>query len=141
MSITIDESTPYGERAARRLRDERIIWLTTVSPAGEPHPRPVWFLWDGDNFLIYSRPDTHKLVHIENNPRVALSLDGDSHGGNIVVLTGRARIDHTAPPANQVADYVTKYTTGMERINMSPEQFAGSYSVAIRVEPNRLRGH
>ena len=41
----IDDSTPAGRRAARRLTEETIGWLTTVSPSGTPHTSPVWFLW------------------------------------------------------------------------------------------------
>ena len=73
----IDLSTDFGKHVDRRLQEEWIIWLTTVGEDGTPHPRPVWFLWDGETFLIYSRPDTHKLDHIARRPRVALSLDGD----------------------------------------------------------------
>jgi PPOX class probable F420-dependent enzyme len=42
----LDESTEWGARAARRLREEIIGWLTTVSPEGAPQPVPIWFLWD-----------------------------------------------------------------------------------------------
>jgi hypothetical protein len=34
--------------AAQRLRDELIVWLTTVSRHGQPRSSPVWFWWDGD---------------------------------------------------------------------------------------------
>ena len=36
--------------AAKRLRDELIVWLTTVSRLGQPQSSPVWFWWDGDVF-------------------------------------------------------------------------------------------
>ena len=44
----LDPSTDFGARATRRLNEEIIGWLTTVSPSGQPQPVPVWFLWDGD---------------------------------------------------------------------------------------------
>src|SRR6266581_1156609 len=47
-----DPSTPFGERVARRLRDERLIWLTTVDAKGIPQPTPVWFLWDGARLIL-----------------------------------------------------------------------------------------
>ncbi len=43
----IDEATEFRARAARRLREERIAWLTTVGGSGMPQQVPVWFLWDG----------------------------------------------------------------------------------------------
>ncbi len=136
-----DMTTEFGGRVSRRLAEEGIIWLTTISAAGVPQPRPVWFLWDGDTFLIYSRPNTRKLQHIAHNPQVALNLDGDGLGGDIVVLTGEARLEPEAPPANKVPEYVAKYHAGFKRIRMSAEEFAETYSVALRVTPARLRGH
>src|SRR5207245_2842866 len=60
-----DPSTPFGERVARRLRDERLMWLTTVDANGTPQPTPIWFLWDEatSTFLIYSRSDPKRLEH------------------------------------------------------------------------------
>ncbi|MFQ5612516.1 MAG: hypothetical protein ACE5H9_10325 [Anaerolineae bacterium] len=40
----IDLSTEFGLRVARRLREERIIWLTTLRADQTPQPSPVWFL-------------------------------------------------------------------------------------------------
>jgi PPOX class probable F420-dependent enzyme len=92
-------------------------------------------------FLIYSRPGTAKLRHIAERPQVALNLDGDGQGGDIVVFTGQAGIDPHAPPADQVPAYVAKYQPGFARIRMTPAEFARSYSVALRVTPLKLRGH
>jgi len=140
MAITIDTTTPFGERAARRLRDEGLGWLVTVSPAGQPQPSRVWFEWDGDSVLLYSKPDTPKLRNIAANPRVALHLDGDDLGGDLVILQGTARVSDD-PPADQVPSYVEKYRARMTRNGWSPADFAGMYSVPLRVDPTRLRGH
>jgi PPOX class probable F420-dependent enzyme len=139
--MRIDTSTEFGGRAARRLRDEAIYWLVTVAPDGTPQPSPVWALWDGDTLLIYSQPDTPKLRNIARQPRVALHLDGDGRGGDIVIVTGEARIVPDAPPADRVEPYVAKYREGMRRIGMTPQAFARAYGVAIRVTPRHLRGH
>jgi PPOX class probable F420-dependent enzyme len=137
----IDLTTTFGRRVAQRLAEERIIWLTTVNAAGVPQPKPVWFWWDGQTFLIYSQPNTHKLQHIARNPKVALNFDGDGLGGNIVVFTGEAHLAPDVPPANEVPAYAQKYQPGFARIGMSAEQFAQTYSVALRITPTHLRGH
>jgi PPOX class probable F420-dependent enzyme len=137
----IDESTEFGRRAARRLREERIGWLTTVSPQGSPTPVPVWFLWDGDrSILLYSRPATPKLRNIEHNPRVSLNLDGNGQGGDIVVCLGTARVSDD-PPAHRVSEYAEKYAPLIERNRWTPESFAADYSVPIRIDLMRIRGH
>jgi PPOX class probable F420-dependent enzyme len=139
--MKLDTTTEFGQRVERRLRDETIGWLTTVGADGTPQPSPIWFLWDGQTILIYSQPNTPKLRNIERNPRVALNLDGDGRGGDIVVLTGEARVDRDAPGAADHTEYLEKYRQGIERIGMTPKQFAASYSVPIRMTPTKLRGH
>lgn len=139
--MQIDPSTPFGERVTRRLRDEQIGWLTTVGHDGTPQPSPIWFLWDGETLLIYSQPDTPKLRNIERRARVSLHLDGDGQGGDIIVLTGEARIAGDIPPGDQVPPYVEKYQAGIESLGMTPEAFASAYSVPIVVTPTKLRGH
>ena len=37
----LNPENPVHARAAGRLRDELIIWLTTVTESGQPKPTPV----------------------------------------------------------------------------------------------------
>jgi PPOX class probable F420-dependent enzyme len=142
MSFTIDESTGFGARAARHLREDRVVWMTTVTPAGAPVPSPVWFWWDEpDTVLVYSRAGVARLRNLEANPRVALHFPGDGQGGDIVVLSGTAAVDASAGPAHEHAAYAAKYAWGFERIGLSPEEFSRAYPVPLRVTLARLRGH
>ena len=133
-------STPFGDRVARRLRDERIIWLTTVGADGTPQPNPVWFLWDGDTFLIYSLPHAARIANIRRNPRVSLNLDGNGRGGDIVVITGDAHLRPDERPADQMPAYVEKYKDYIEGSFGTPANFAAQYSVPIRITPTKVRG-
>ncbi len=139
MAITIDTTTPFGERAARRLRDEPVAWLITVSPDGQPQPSPVWFEWDGASVLLYSKPNTPKLRNIAANPRVSLHLDGNGNGGDIVIVSGTASLSDD-PPADAVPTYVAKYGAFIAGNGWTPAGFAADYSVALRIAPTRLRG-
>lgn len=140
-SVLPSPTTPFGERVERRLREEPIIWLTTVSADGTPQPNPVWFLWDGSSILIYSLPDAARLPHIHHNPRVSLHFDGNGRGGDIVVFAGEARISQDDPPADQLPVYVEKYRDFIARSFGTPEAFAAKYSVALRVTLTKVRGH
>jgi PPOX class probable F420-dependent enzyme len=141
LGSVIDESTEFGARAARRLREEPLAWLTTVDGRGTPQPVPVWFLWDGaDGILLYSRPGTAKLRNVEVNPRVSLHLDGNGQGGDIVVCIGAARVSDD-PPADRVPEYVEKYGELVERNRWTPESFAADYAVPLRITITRIRGH
>lgn len=138
-----DPSTPFGERVARRLRDDRLIWLTTVDAKGMPQPTPVWFLWDKatSTLLVYSRADAKRLGHAQRNPRVALNFDGNGSGGDIIVITGEAQVSSDDPPADRLSTYVEKYREFIARLYSTPEQFASVYSVALRIRPLAIRGH
>jgi PPOX class probable F420-dependent enzyme len=139
-AFVLDESTEFGQRAARRLREERIAWLTTVAAEGTPRPVPVWFLWDGDaSVLLYSRPGKPKLRNIERNPCVSLNLDGNGEGGDIVVLLGEARVADE-PPADEVPRYVEKYAGLIARNGWTPASFAADYSVPLRITLTRIHG-
>jgi PPOX class probable F420-dependent enzyme len=123
--------------AEERLRDHVAIWLTTVSPEGQPQSTPVWFLWDGSTFLMYSRPDTPKLANIARNPKVSLHLDGENEGAHVVTVEATAEVVEGQPPADQVAEYVEKYRGPIANLGWTPESFASDYSVALRITPTR----
>lgn len=59
----LDPSNQAHAKAAERLRAEPVAWLTTVRADGQAQSTPVWFLWDGDTFLLYSQPDAQ---HVRN---------------------------------------------------------------------------
>jgi PPOX class probable F420-dependent enzyme len=140
MPFTIDTTTPFGERAHRRLTEDKLAWLTTTSADGTPQPVPVWFLWDGaDSFLLYSKPGTAKLANIEERPPVSLHLDGNGQGGDVVVVLGHAAVSDD-PPTNEVPAYVAKYAAFIARNSWTPESFAADYSVPLRITATRLRG-
>ncbi len=125
----------------RRLKEEYFVWMTTVGLDRTPQPRPVWFIWQKDSFLIYSQPQAHKVHHIQQNPRVALHFNCDATADEgILVFIGDARIDPDAPPVHKNRAYMAKYRQGIADLNSTPEEMAGAYSAAIRVTPTAVRG-
>jgi PPOX class probable F420-dependent enzyme len=137
----VDESTEFGARVARHLRDDPVVWFTTVTPAGAPLPAPVWFLWDGaDSVRMYSQP-RQRMRNLEASDRVALNFGGDGRGGDVVVLSGRAVVDRDAPGADADPAYLDKYREAIGRIGMTPETFAQEYSLPVRIRVTRVRGH
>jgi PPOX class probable F420-dependent enzyme len=141
MPRVIDETTEFGARVARRLREEDVAWVTTVEPSGAPLPRPIWFLWDGaDSVRLYSRRGA-RIRNIQANPRVTFHFDGDGAGGDIVVLTGRASVDRDAPGADRDTDYLAKYAGHIERLALPLDEFAARFSVPLRIRFFRLHGH
>jgi PPOX class probable F420-dependent enzyme len=137
----IDLTSKFGRKAKRHLKQQYVVWLTTIGADLSPQPRPVWFIWDGASFLIFSQPHAHKVRHITAHPQVALHFNTDESGDkDVIVFAGTAAIDPSVPPAHKVRAYFRKYRDGIQELGMTPEQFSREYSAAIRVTPTSLRG-
>lgn len=139
--LALDLTSGFGAKVAQHLENDRVAWLTTVDAAGQPQPTPVWFIWQDGSLLLYSQPNQAKLRNIAAQPRVSLNFNGDPYGGDIVVLLGAATIDPALPAADAVPAYAEKYADGMRNLGVSAAEFAKAYSVAFRIEPDRVRGH
>ena len=135
---TIDRTDQRGRHAAGRLESDRVGWLTTVAPDGTPQTSPIWFLWNGDEFLVYSL-DSARVRNVRANPRVSLNLDGNGRGGDIVVVEGTARIVEDYPSAADNPAYLEKYGPIMAEYDWSPQWFASRYSVPLVITPTRYR--
>jgi PPOX class probable F420-dependent enzyme len=134
----LDTRTPEGKRVQKRLEKELIIWLATCGGDGRPHAVPVWFLWDGKTFLIYSVPG-QKVKDIEANPKVALHFNTTPDGDEVVRIDGDASRLKRYPLAYRVPTYIRKYARLIKRYDWEPEGFSRQYHIALRVKPTRLR--
>jgi PPOX class probable F420-dependent enzyme len=135
----IDLTSEFGQRVEQRLKDEEVIWLTTVTPKGIAQPNPVWFYWDGKVIILYSQPGSYRIRNIQHNPIITLNLEGaDVLGNNVVVFQGEAQLKHNYPLPHP--GYEKKYTKYLPEINLTLEMFVADYSVEITIQPTSLRG-
>ena len=135
----LDLSDEAQARAEERLRSDVVVWLTTVGPGGQPQSTPVWFLWDGESFLIYSQPAARKVENIRGQPQVSLHLNSDPEADQAVVFEAAARLAEDELPADRQPDYLEKYRDGIAGIDMTPASFAADYAQPIRAVPTRVR--
>ena len=139
MTFTIP-NTPFGDHVRKRLDEEVVGWLTTVSKDGTPRPSPVWFWWDGESMLIYSKEGTSRTRNLARDAACSFNFDGNGTGGDIVVLEGTAKVS-ADPPSTEIPEYQAKYLEEIPRIGMNPGTFAIGYPIPLRFYPQRLRGH
>jgi PPOX class probable F420-dependent enzyme len=124
------------------LRDERLIWFTTVDQkACHSQHLSGFYGMKHSTILIYSRADAKRLAHLQQNPRIALNFDGNGAGGDIIVITGEAQVSTDDPPADRLPIYAEKYRDFIARRYETAENFASVYPVALRIRPIRVRGH
>jgi PPOX class probable F420-dependent enzyme len=138
--MLLNPDNPKHAAADQRLRKEPIIWLTTVSSAGQPQSSPVWFLWDGSEFLIFGSKAGLKTPNIRSNPHVSLHLDGNGAGGDNVIFEGTATVDSADATAASIPDdYAAKYRRMIENFGWSMDSMIADYPHVIRVTPTRVR--
>jgi F420H(2)-dependent biliverdin reductase len=89
---------------ARRLTEERNVWLATTRPDGRPHLVPIWFVHEGGRFYICTQAGSVKARNLQNNANVMLALED---GDNAFVIEGTASA--VQPAANVVRKFKEKF--------------------------------
>jgi PPOX class probable F420-dependent enzyme len=135
----IDETTPLGARILERLREERVIWMTTVD-RGAPQPAPVWFVYerktDSERIVVYSRTNARRVTNVRDNELVALNFNCSPGGGQVHVIRGVARIALELPSVAEAETYRARYRDWIEDEayrGETVEAFATQYSVPIEI--------
>jgi PPOX class probable F420-dependent enzyme len=141
VGFKIDTSTEFGHNVVKRLDEQKLAWLTTVSSDGTPQPNPVWFIWDDGVIYIFSRANQAKLANIRRSPRIAVNLDATADEEHVTIFTGRAEIIDRADLPDDILDrYAERYAEGMKGIKMTRAEYEAAYTVPIRFTPEKLRG-
>jgi PPOX class probable F420-dependent enzyme len=138
MASILDLTRKRDAHVEQRLRTDEVIWLNSVRPDGRPHAVVVWYLWDGESVLIFSRPDNQKVRNIQHNANVVLAVDDSHQGNDPITIEGTATLLPAGEVNTSLPAYVEKYGEGMKGIGLTPEQMATQFSQAIRITPTRL---
>jgi PPOX class probable F420-dependent enzyme len=136
--MIFDSGSERDQRALERLATERIAWLTTVTPDGQPQSLPIWFLWQDGRIVIYGDNRAQRNRNLAANPKVSFHL-ADDDGEEIVFIEGEATLDASLPPLPEHPEYVAKYADRIAANYDSPEHFAQRYNVPIVIRPTRGR--
>lgn len=137
MASILDPTKERDAHIDQRLHTDPIIWLITVRPDGQPHAVAVWFIWDGDSFLIFSRPNNQKVRNLRSNARALLAVDDTREGFDPITIEGTATLLAPGEADTTHEAYNQKYSERIKQIGFTPEQMA-EYSQAIRIRPTRV---
>lgn len=138
MASILDLSKENDAHIDKRLRENIIVWLNSVRPDGRPHAVAVWYIWDGESVLIFSKPNNQKLRNIQQNPNVLLAIDDTHQGADPIAIEGTATLIQAGEVDVTLDAYVKKYGEHIKRIGYTPEQMAAEYSEGIRITPTRV---
>src|SRR5882757_9768991 len=77
--------------------------LAYIAIDGTPRVVPIWFHWNGSEFVMATPPKAPKLKALAKNPRVALTIDDNTFPHKVLMVRGTARLE---PVDGIVPEYV-----------------------------------
>jgi PPOX class probable F420-dependent enzyme len=125
-------------RIDRLLREEPVVWLSTVREDGRPHLVPVWFSWDGERLVVASKPDAVKVRNVRANRQVMVAL-GEAEDDFDVGLV-EAEADLPAMPSADLIDdaHFEKYAHRLAETGLSRDEYLATYAQPIVIRPTRF---
>ena len=82
--------------------------LAYIAPDGTPRVVPIWFHWNGQDFIMASPPKAPKLKALARNPKVSLTIDDNTFPHKVLLVRGTARLE-------SINGIVPEYATAAER--------------------------
>jgi len=117
------------------LRDSNVASLATTRPNGRPHVTPVWYEYDGREFVISSLRSTQKMKNIARKGFAALCIYSQEMPYRQVIVEGTARVG--SPVDNVWRERVATRYLG-ETAGRAYVRESGDWDVvAIHVRPIR----
>jgi hypothetical protein len=80
--------------ASLQLLESRIpARLAYVWVDGTPRVIPIWFHWNGSEFVMGTPPKAPKLRALTKNPKVAVTIDDNSFPHKVLMIRGTAHLE------------------------------------------------
>lgn len=92
---------------------------------GTPRVVPIWFHWNGREFVVSSPPAAPKLQVLDSGSKVALTIDGDTWPYHVLMVRGTAKVE-------MVDGVPTEYSAAARRYMGAEQGDAWSDQVAAR---------
>jgi len=123
------------------LREDAVVWLSSVQRDGRPHLVPVWFHWDGARIVAFSKPNARKVDNLRDDPRVMLAVGTPGIDFDVELIEATAEL-----PAERASEVIgdgfgAKYRDLLRRAGLSVQRFAEVYSQPIVIRPTRFLGY
>lgn len=127
-----------GPEITAFLESQRNLVLGTLRKDGSPQASPVWYLWNGDAFVISTITATAKWWNLKRDPRASICVD-DPATGQMVIAYGDAVLE-LDDIWDRTRDLVAKYyLDDPDQVDPHMESiFEGQTRVLITVKPDNL---
>jgi PPOX class probable F420-dependent enzyme len=125
-------------RIDRLLREESIVWLSTVRADGSPHLVPIWFSWDGEQLFIASKPEAVKVRNLRANPKLMVALGSPDDDFDVGLIEAEATIPAASTAELLPPGHLAKYARQMALVGLDEPTYLATYSQPILVRPTRF---
>jgi len=115
----------------------RIAYLSTVDRQGYPHSVPVWFAKDDDTLIFNSGKKRARLKHILTNPKVAVTIGGNSGDSEGYLIKGDAAIE-ADPFHDQLKQISRRYIQDEVAFNGFLKRVEQEERVILRLTPQKV---
>ena len=105
--------------------------LAYVWTDGTPRVIPIWFLWNGREFVMATPPKAPKLKALAKNPKVSFTIDDNTFPHKVLLIRGSAHLQ-------AVEGIVPEYVAAAERY-FGPEQGQAWIKQLRGLIPNTVR--
>lgn len=136
----MDQDSLAAARIRRFLETEPVVWLSSVCHDGAPHLVPTWFVWDGEEIVIVSKPGAVKVRNLLADPRAMLALGDAQDDFDVGLLEATAVLSARPTPHELPEGFLSKYGEQILGLGLTPAQFARTYSQVIRLVPVKALG-
>ena len=123
------------------LRADPVVWLSSVQRDGRPHLVPVWFHWDGERIVAFSKPHARKVDNLRDDPRVMLAVGTPGPEFEVELIEATAELPDEDAAAVMPEGFGAKYRELLRRAGLTVQRFAEVYSQPIVLRPTRFLGY
>jgi len=140
-------TTPATQRAPNRhqadvaLRSDPVVWLSSVQGDGRPHVVPVWFHWDGERIVAFSKPGARKVENLRGRPAVMLAVGTPGPDFEVELIEATAELPDTPAARVMPRGFGRKYRDLLARAGLTLQRFTEVYSQPIILKPTRFLGY
>src|SRR5256885_51728 len=101
--------------------------LAYIATDGTPRVIPIWYHWNGKDFVMASPPKAPKLKALAKNPRVSLTIDDNTFPHKVLLVRGAARLELLDGIVPEYAMAADRYF-GPEQDELTSRSIACAYS-------------
>ena len=123
------------------LRADPVVWLSSVQTDGRPHLVPVWFHWDGEQIVAFSKPHARKVENLRDQPQVMLAVGTPGPSFEVELIEATAKLPDSLAADLMPAEFGAKYRELLRRAGLTVQRFAAVYSQPIVLRPTRFLGY